>query len=144
MAALFSIFDQFIFEIFSKCWIYDFLKPHKISAYLDNFFFIVSKRGPKEKNSKTKKSKKSAAKFSLLNFLALFWHIVLNNVSEHICEFSQKLYWRKCIFLYWFYVLVLNGEYPLGVATGFKARTYLQLPLWQWGAGNVYLLVLSS
>ena len=24
------------------------------------------------------------------------------------------------------------------------ARTYLQLPLWQWGAGNVYLLVLSS
>ena len=25
-----------------------------------------------------------------------------------------------------------------------KARTYLQLPLGQWGAGNVYLLVLSS
>ena len=24
------------------------------------------------------------------------------------------------------------------------ARTYLQLPLWQWGAGNVYLLVLST
>ena len=24
------------------------------------------------------------------------------------------------------------------------ARTYLQLPLRQWGAGNVYLLVLSS
>ena len=24
------------------------------------------------------------------------------------------------------------------------ARTYLQLPLQQWGAGNVYLLVLSS
>ena len=25
-----------------------------------------------------------------------------------------------------------------------QARTYLQLPLRQWGAGNVYLLVLSS
>ena len=25
-----------------------------------------------------------------------------------------------------------------------KARTYLQLPLRQWGVGNVYLLVLSS
>jgi hypothetical protein len=25
-----------------------------------------------------------------------------------------------------------------------KARTYLELPLRQWGAGNVYLLVLSS
>ena len=25
-----------------------------------------------------------------------------------------------------------------------KARNYLQLPLRQWGAGNVYLLVLSS
>ena len=24
------------------------------------------------------------------------------------------------------------------------ARTYLKLPLWQWGACNVYLLVLSS
>ena len=24
------------------------------------------------------------------------------------------------------------------------ARTYVQLPLWQWGSGNVYLLVLSS
>ena len=27
---------------------------------------------------------------------------------------------------------------------GDNARTYLQLPLRQWGAGNVYLLVLSS
>jgi hypothetical protein len=26
----------------------------------------------------------------------------------------------------------------------YKARTYLQLPLGQWGACNVYLLVLSS
>ena len=25
-----------------------------------------------------------------------------------------------------------------------NAQTYLQLPLWQWGAGNVYLLLLSS
>ena len=25
-----------------------------------------------------------------------------------------------------------------------QARTYLQLPLRQWGAGNVYLLVLST
>ena len=25
-----------------------------------------------------------------------------------------------------------------------RAQTYLQLPLQQWGAGNVYLLVLSS
>ena len=25
-----------------------------------------------------------------------------------------------------------------------NARTYVQLPLRQWGAGNVYLLVLSS
>ena len=28
--------------------------------------------------------------------------------------------------------------------TLYNARTYLQLPLRQWGAGNVYLLVLSS
>ena len=27
---------------------------------------------------------------------------------------------------------------------GVGAQTYLQLPLQQWGAGNVYLLVLSS
>ena len=30
------------------------------------------------------------------------------------------------------------------VMKGLNARTYLQLPLRQWGAGNVYLLVLSS
>jgi hypothetical protein len=36
-------------EIFSKSWIRDFLKPHKMSALLNNFFFIVSKGGPKEK-----------------------------------------------------------------------------------------------
>ena len=31
-----------------------------------------------------------------------------------------------------------------GRTRGAMARTYLQLPLWHWGAGNVYLLVLSS
>ena len=30
------------------------------------------------------------------------------------------------------------------IELGDQARTYLQLPLRQWGAGNVYLLVLSS
>ena len=30
------------------------------------------------------------------------------------------------------------------VMKGLNARKYLQLPLRQWGAGNVYLLVLSS
>ena len=36
---------------------------------------------------------------------------------------------------------------PIGyVSNGWVvlAWTYLQLPLWQWGASNVYLLVLSS
>ena len=42
-------------EIFSKCWILDFLKPHKISALLDNFFFTFSKGGIKEKNYKKEK-----------------------------------------------------------------------------------------
>ena len=32
-----------------KCFIFNFVKPLKIWAYLDNFFFIVSKGGPKEK-----------------------------------------------------------------------------------------------
>ena len=35
-----------------------------------------------------------------------------------------------------------KGTY--GIAQNVIARTYLQLPLRQWGAGNVYLLVLSS
>ena len=30
------------------------------------------------------------------------------------------------------------------VNQGVGARTYLQLPFWQWGTGNIYLLVLSS
>ncbi len=32
----------------------------------------------------------------------------------------------------------------MGIFNIVLARTYLQLPLRQWGAGNVYLLVLSS
>ena len=36
-------------------------------------------------------------------------------------------------------IIIGNGYY-----IGESARTYLQLPLRQWGAGNVYLLVLSS
>ena len=36
-----------------------------------------------------------------------------------------------------------NGLHIFETETN-MARTYLQLPLRQWGAGNVYLLVLSS
>ena len=35
-------------------------------------------------------------------------------------------------------------SYWMPLKLGYQARTYLQLPLRQWGAGNVYLLVLSS
>ena len=38
---------------------------------------------------------------------------------------------------------VSNVSYELHLAKCFYARTYLQLPLRQWGARNVYLLVLS-
>ena len=45
---------------------------------------------------------------------------------------------------------VLHGVYVLKTGQGMSflrdhsARMYLELPLWQWGASNVYLLVLSS
>ena len=42
-------------EICSKCWIYVFLKPHKFSAYLDNFYFMVSKGKKTQKPKKTEK-----------------------------------------------------------------------------------------
>ena len=47
------------------------------------------------------------------------------------------------------YVLILdcNSNYLALYSILFfdtNARTYLQLPIRQWGAGNVYLLVLSS
>ena len=60
LAALFLIFDYFL-KKFSKCWICCFMKPHNISAYLD-IFFIASKGGSKEKNSKSKKWAKWAHK----------------------------------------------------------------------------------
>ena len=37
-----------------------------------------------------------------------------------------------------------NLQYLSCVTLTLNAKTYLQLPLRQWGAGNVYLLVLSS
>ena len=39
---------------------------------------------------------------------------------------------------------VVMGFYNLGQILPILARTYVQLPLRQWGAGNVYLLVLFS
>jgi hypothetical protein len=35
-------FLRYTAEIFSKCWIGDFLKPQKISALFNNFFYFVS------------------------------------------------------------------------------------------------------
>ena len=46
-------FSTDFFEIFNKCWIYVFLKPHKISAYLDNFQGRT--KGKKLKNQKKAK-----------------------------------------------------------------------------------------
>jgi hypothetical protein len=44
------------------------------------------------------------------------------------------------------YLHLCNRTYIATTTTwlGVFARTYLQLPLPQWGAGNVYILVLSS
>ena len=58
-------------------------------------------------------------------------------------------------------IKIFNNDYYQKTLQGFKlekqvfgngsltsctkyAQTFLQLPLWQWGADNVYLLVLSS
>ena len=40
--------------------------------------------------------------------------------------------------------IVFLKQMKNGGGDGFNAQTYLQLPLRQWGASNVYLLVLSS
>ena len=42
-------FLRYNYETFRISLIYDFVKPLKILTYSDNFFFIVSKGGPKEK-----------------------------------------------------------------------------------------------
>ena len=48
--------SYFPMAFFSICFVYDFVKPLKIWAHLDNFFFIVSKGGPKEKYWKIAKT----------------------------------------------------------------------------------------
>ena len=66
-------------EIFSKCWIKDILKPHKVSALLENVFFIVSKGDQRKKDSKTKNNEKSTAKWSHISFCAFpIWKFNLN------------------------------------------------------------------
>ena len=56
--------------------------------------------------------------------------------------------WRAILKSFWDFLICkwsLNNFDPVlfPLASAF-AWTYLQLPLWQWGAGNVYLLVLTS
>ena len=55
------------------------------------------------------------------------WHVfIYSNVWKWMDVFASKL---------------KQGSY---IPIALYARTYLQLPLQQWGASNVYLLVLSS
>ena len=59
----------------------------KFELIIDNFFFIVSKEGSKEKNSETKKSGK----------------LQLNELLVHFPFWNLDMYWcRKCITLFTF------------------------------------------
>ena len=52
-------FSTDLTETLSECWIYNFLKPHKVSACLDNFIFHSFQGGTKGKKlRKPKKAKK--------------------------------------------------------------------------------------
>ena len=42
------------------------------------------------------------------------------------------------------YLYHVGTRYITMKFAGAKAWTYLQLPLWQWGAGNVYLLARTT
>ena len=57
-------------ETFSKCFFIRGRLNETFKSELTLLFFIVSKGGPKEKNSKTKKSRKSAAKCAQRPFCA--------------------------------------------------------------------------
>ena len=65
------------------------------------------------------------------------WHYIYNSVLISIGK-SKLFFFTKIG--YWINIFqeFSVSQWP------FMARTYLQLPLRQWGAGNVYLLVLSS
>ena len=63
----------------------------------------------------------------LITIEYLVWHVfIYSNVWKWMDVFASKL---------------KQGSY---IPIALYARTYLQLPLRQWCAGNVYLLVLSS
>ena len=62
--------------------------------------------------------------------------VKFQNKCKH--ELHQNLYlWRVVM-------CSKSCEVAYPYIQGYKAPSYLQLPLRQWGAGNVYLLVLSK
>ena len=65
-----------------------------------------------------------------------------NNSSQKILIIGifEEIGYQKCFFA----IYTLENFGHLKLPREKKAQTYLQLPLQQWGAGNVYLLVLSS
>jgi len=79
------------------------------------------------------------------------------NLVRKVWKFIAKLYYQSVIFrlspICWYQQAVFN-LWPPGVPStyvvgcywnvGYMAPTYLQLPLLQLGANNVYLLVFSS
>ena len=58
-------------ETLSKCWIQDFLKPHKLSAFLDNFFFHSFQGGTKGKKLKNQKKQKKCSQMCSSAFLCI-------------------------------------------------------------------------
>ena len=58
-------------ETFSKCLIQDFLKPHKVSAFLDNFFFHSFQGGTKGKKLKNQKKRKKCSQMCSQAFLCI-------------------------------------------------------------------------
>ena len=96
MAALFSIFDRFLWnfqQILDLC----FSETSQNFSLFRQLFFIVSKGGPKEKNSKTKKSKKSAAKWAHRPFCAFTLLKFCTPVSE-----TPQPNWSILTYLFFF------------------------------------------
>ena len=86
--------------------------------------------------------------------ITLGWAEIRNSLSF---PYSYDAYWKYEDPVWKIYIrlhinLCASGMKWMFTKTGFwsavpqtdKAWTYLQLPLWQWGADNVYLLVLYS
>ena len=131
------------------------MKPLKIWAYLDNFFFLVSKVGPKEKCWKTPRVTLSASisenpvplcqifslvKKILWNYLTFIYH----KIQHKALIISFKEFWNHWIKFKWIKCFWQKGQWAWVLHSKKVAKNDKKEPLYMFKMHCLYYIAINA